>query len=200
MKKILLAILLMVFLVGCGNRFVCDGVAKANPELGYFKAYTSNISSHYNCEIRNITKMQLDKEAAEIKAENMRQLRLEWIECYDKGESHNYTFDLKEHYGYSCEQLEYINNHFILGAEQKDGGNLEGSFSDFLSSGHIKGEFFDWVNVENLATGQLIKEVSYQINCDNITLHPVDKFLGGKEISYYNEADFVMYYTENCLK
>lgn len=134
------------------------------------------------------------------------------LACYVNGSDVNIFYDLVGDYNLSCGKIEYLNDHFILGDSKRDGGSVSGSYSGFFSYGSVKGQFYDWVNVESVAIGKLPKEVSFHLNCVNSTKRVTgissdyfDNYVklivkDTKNISYYSESDFVMYYTDNCIE
>lgn len=136
---------------------------------------------------------------------------------------YNYSFDIIRDYNLSCERIAYINDHFIGKSRQVDGGYIEGSYSGFLSVGHVEGHLYQWVTEGVLATGQLIKYIEYYLDAYNSTLRPIgisacENYLyfdyrsyvspcmdfhidyeETKKVAYYSESDFVMYYISRCL-
>lgn len=199
----------------------CEGEAKGNPELYYYKYYDSNWSgTTYSCKIGNKTLDEINREKAAIERKAKNKRRQEIWDCYDAGEDHRDVYNLFEDYNYTCKKLKYINDHFILGSEQKDGGYLKGSYrnSGLFShgSGSIEGEFYDWVNTEISATGMLPEIITYHLDCNNGTLDKVVRTdysyynghkynqreyrLDTKKIDYYTESELVMYYVNNCIE
>jgi len=201
MKGKIALILLGLILIGLlgllfsnSNRLKCDGQVGSDPELYYQKNYWSNMSiSGYSCKIGNYTLDQLNYDVMVLERKRERLIAAEREQCYLAGRDYDFKFDLIEDYGFSCEQIGYINDHFILSSESKDGGSIDGRYSGFLSSGRIEGQFYDWVNTENLATGKIIKQTSYHLDCE-------DSMRDTKVVNYYSESDFIMYYSDHCLK
>lgn len=172
------------------------------------------IGNHTENEVKKLA--QLDAEKERIDAEKERKA------CYEKGKNYNLSFDLIEDYGLSCEQINYYNDHLILGSQQKDGGSIEVKYNGFFSSRSTKVQLYDWINVEYLATGRLVKNTQYHEDCRGETLYwqfqticndgkvfpdEVSSCYGGyfgqketKIINYYTESDFVFYYVNNCLE
>ena len=186
-----------------GGGVYCYGDIEGSPEL-YYLEHQMRVYSINDCQIGNRTQDKINKE------------------CYEEGKNINASFDLIEDYGFTCNQIEYINNHFILKSEQKDGGTIKGSSSGLFSSGHIEGKFYDWVNTDNLATGKLIKTAKYHLDCKDSTLfwkfqyicdsglvfpgetsncgNGRNRIKDTRKLTFYTESDFVMYYVDKCMK
>lgn len=202
----------------------CGGTPdKDNPELYYYKAYASNASNdmRYRCRVGNHTENQLIEQARQEQQKINEMKQAERKACYDKGQDYNVTLDLRGDYGFTCEQIEYVNDHFILGSERKSAGDVEIRHRTFFTSHTTKVKLYDWVNTEYLATGKLTKNAVYHRDCDGNTLYwkPQTICDNGKifpdEVSYcggaqtkvrdtmqktfYTEADFIMYYVDNCI-
>lgn len=212
MKKIIMIFSLITLLVsGClyeqfdnsdFSQRSCYGDVEGSPEL-YYLEYQDWVYDYSQCQTGNRTQDKINKE------------------CYEKGKNINTSFDLVSDYGFTCNQIKYINDHFILKAEQKDGGSIEGNTRGLFSSGYIEGKFYDWVNTENLATGKLIKTAKYHLDCKNSTLYWKVQYVCSngkvfpeetsscynghntirdtKILTYYTESDFVMHYANNCI-
>lgn len=213
MKKEIMLIGLVLFLSSCsyeqtqpstamGGTRPCYGSIEGSPEL-YYLDHQDWVYSNSQCQIGNSTEDKINKE------------------CYEKGENINASFDLIKDYGFTCNQIEYINNHFILKSERKDGGSIEGSTHGLFSSGHIEGKFYDWVNTENVATGKLIKTAKYHLDCKDSTLFWKSQYIcdsglvfpdetsncgnghnrvkDTRKLTFYTESDFVMYYVDKCV-
>lgn len=212
MKKInILHIILMILIASASVLTVNESIKISNCEGKYWFSNTKIYRGTYitNCEIIDLT-----EEEKQIKFnEGIRKQLQEKINedkiCFDKGKFYNESFDLKKDYGLTCEKIKYLNDHFVLGSEQKDGGYVRGSYSGFVSHGYVEGRLYDWVATENVATGLLVKEMSFHLNCNNETTRWVwdhdywyedgIKQIDTKKIIYYTEADFVMYYINNCV-
>lgn len=150
--------------------------------------YPSNYSRYPG--VYKLRSHQADKEAQERRqAQRMVEEEQKKIEqqCYNEGYDFNKSYDIILDYGLSCKKIAYINDHLI--DKKENGGYIEGSYSGFFSHGYIEGKF-DVVK-ESLAIGQLVKVVSYHVNCRNETLN--------KQTEYYDEAEFITYYVKRCL-
>jgi len=143
-------------------------------------------------------------------------------DCYNNGTDLSVYFDLIEDYNLSCDRIGYINDHLIKNHEKMDAGHLKGSYLGFLSDRHVRGQYYQWVTNENLATGRLVKNLTYHLDCNNETHHwytgtvcvsgkknPMEtpsclvKSEGKQDTrryKYYDEKDFVLYYVERCLE
>ena len=174
--------------------------------------------------VRSHAQDKIDADAAEVKriadekAETERKDKIK--ECYYAGQYYNYTMDIIDDYGYTCPKLSYINDHFIDSTRQVDGGYIEGSSYGLFSYGHIKGQLYAYVTEGVLATGQLIEHIEYNLDCENSTLGPEESncyysiyytYDGSynpqmscfrpetKQVDYYTESEFVMYYVDHCI-
>ncbi len=203
-KKILIIgfLLMLLFLVGCSNKLTCKGDVKGSDDLYYQKIHLSNISSDnsYYCKTRS--RAQDNFLAEQQKQENILQSIRK--ECYLAGKDYNKTFDLIVHYNLSCEKIAYINDHLLMSSNKRDAGNIKGEVNRFFSNGKLEGNFYQWVYDENLATGELVKNVAYHLDCNNTTSHwkkdiQTSKLRDTTVFEYYNEKDFVIYYTNNCI-
>lgn len=164
----------------------------------------SNISMFHKYTVVNRTQQELDRQQGLVIKEQNRKQELENQICYNQGYDVNISFDIQKDYGYSCNQLEYINDHFVDQVDQKDGGYIKGSGSGFgfgvsyigigFGSSHseIKGQFYEYIVTKVSATGHLVENVNYHITCKNETKNEV--------IDYYTEGEFVMYYVNNCIE
>ena len=145
--------------------------------------------SRVSCE----EELRVNEEHAERYRENQK-FNERRAECQKSGVHYNETFDIFEDYTYNCDKLEYINNHFIQKNDKKDVGYIRGSFSQgglFSSGGgSIEGKFYQYVSSEILATGQLMRHISY---CD------LNDELFDVKTDYYDTGEFVMYYVDNCI-
>lgn len=210
--SILLAIVFVTF-TGCiPNQYespfgfpeevYCYGDVKGSSEL-YYLGHQDSVYSYADCKKGNRT---LDR---------INQL------CYYNGSDHQDSFDLIEDYGFSCKQIEYINDHFVQEIEKKGSGEINGELNSFFSYGYINGKSYQWINKENLATGNLIKNAKYHLDCKNSTLFwkiqyicndgkvfpsETSQCIGGrnkikdtKELEYYSKEDFIMYYVDRCI-
>ena len=178
----------------------CEGEA-GSPELYYYKASYNSDSlffPNWNCGIGNHTQDKIAEQKRTIKAEEKAVVRLEKKQCYDEGSFHNFSFDLLKDYNFSCEVIDYYNSHLILGSERHEAGKIYGNVEGLFVYGTIKGQLYSWVNNEYLATGQVVKNISYHIDCNNKTVSWNGKET--KKIIFYSEKDFVNYYVNNCIR
>jgi hypothetical protein len=223
--KIMVVLSFMVLFSGCA-RINCEGSVDGSDDLYYYKHYTSNVSyggqaRAFECrtgsKLQDNIKTQQRQDSAKAASEALQQRR----DCYEAGQYHNHTFDLMNDYDFSCDQIEYMNDHFILELEQKNAGSIKGSSSSFFGYGKLEGQFFQWINAEHLAVGQLPKQISYHLNCDNTTtfwrvqklctngkIFPdevssctlaKEGLLDTTRVQYYTKSDFIMYYTNKCI-
>ena len=181
---------------------------------------TNIVGGKYHFEIRTHSQDKIDEDnrIKKVKEREIKQSQSQ--ECYDKGQDFNYSFDIIKDYGFNCQKLAYINDHFIDKTRQVDGGYIDGSYSGFFSYGHIEGRLYQYVTEGVLATGQLVKSISYHLDCENSTLNPivlihncygygygrldgncnyVESRIETKVINYYTESEFVMYYVNKCI-
>ena len=179
------------------------------------KIYDSNLTnSLYHYEIRSYIQDKINQdEQNRIRKEQIENTR-KLEDCFNDGQWYNQSFDIIKDYGLNCDKLRYINDHLIDKSRQVDGGYIDGSYSGFLSYGHIEGHIYQYVTEGVLATGQLPKNISYHIDCQNSSLglpHPdfnhwtyqsqPDQVRDEtKLINYYTESEFVMYYVNRCIK
>jgi hypothetical protein len=222
----LITIILIIALFWGGNPIsTCEGDLRGT-DLYEYEDYgrCSNWSGSFcipECKVGNHTLDAINKKAREEATAKEQKEQEERKACYDAGKDYNLTFDLIEDYNLSCAKIQYLNDHFLLSAEQKDGGYIDGSSYGLFSSGHIEGKFYDWVNTEVVATGKLVKEMKFHLDCKNSTMfwRSVLRCSDGKifpdeinycengvdatnttKIIYYTEADFVVYYTDRCIR
>lgn len=162
-------------------------------ELYCMKTYRTNFTNEFpHWEIRNRTQDTIDMQAAEAAYLRAKQEEIRQQACYAQGYDVSYVFDVLENYNLSCQKIAYINDHLITHPEQHDGGYIEGSYSGLISSGHLRGNLYSWVNQEVLATGQLVQNVSYHVDCEGKETEKI--------VDYYTENEFVMYYVDHCIQ
>lgn len=163
--------------------------------------YYSNLSNDYSIswEVKSKSQDLINEENRRIAQEKTKEQQKIKQECYDNGEDYNISLDIINDYGYNCKKIEYINDHFIDKTRQVDGGYIEGSSSGFVlgytigfNSGYTSGKFYDYVTERVLATGQLVENTQFHIDCNG------EK--SNEKINYYTESEFVMYYVDNCIK
>ena len=155
---------------------------------GYYNSnYTNSLKSYVLRSHLQDQKDALDESIRRLKLEKEIQLEQE---CYNKGFDYNKSFDIQLDYNLSCTKLDYINNHLIDVIKEGKGGYISGHYSALLSHRNIEGRFN--IVQRSLATGKLVKSMSGHINCRNET--------SNAEIRYYDESEFVLYYTERCLQ
>jgi predicted small secreted protein len=148
--------------------------------------------SDYKWVIKSHKQDAIDSENYRISQEKIRLENEIRQKCYDDGKDYNFSFDIKKDYNFSCKKIEYINDHFIDKTRQMDGGYISGYFSGLLSYGYIQGQLYEYVTERILATGQLVQNISYHLDCNNVK--------SNEQIDYYTESKFVMYYVEECIK
>ncbi len=158
-------------------------------------------------QVRNKTQERLDNERVELEKANQAKKEAQDRLCYVQGYNVNKSLDIMKDYNLSCAKLGYINDHFIDKVTKEDGGYIHGKSSGSVfgfgvgssfgfvsgsSHGEINGQMYQYVATHVLATGQLARQVQFHVNCqENVSDINID---------YYNEADFVMYYTNRCIK
>ena len=220
-------VLLMLPIENPLNTTACDMRSWFDSDKYSYNA--ENRSDWFSCGIGSLEKDNERRERnAEQKAKN-HQAYLIRKACFDSGQ--NVTIenqDLREDYGFSCEQIAYINDHLIHGTEKVDAGKTtttsvsRGLFHYTRTT--TASQHYAWIDKYNLATGALLKNATFHLDCQNSTLfHSArTKCEGGTywdynhkenycrsskkerpdtlEASYYTEADFVLYYVDHCLK
>jgi hypothetical protein len=178
------------------------------------KISDSNLTnSLYHYEEKSHKQIIIDNSNAEKQRKELDKKNKEAQDCFNKGKWYNQSFDILKDYGFNCAKLEYINDHLIDKSRQVDGGYITSDDYGFLglSRNHVDVHIYQWVTEGILATGQLLKNISYHIDCNNSTLTPdcFDGWYGGdetklcrsdtKQIDYYTEGEFVMYYVNRCI-
>ena len=197
------------FGIGCHIKSYFD------KDLYCIKDYKSNITnSDFEYVARSHKQDKLNEEVRAQRQKELDESNKKNKECFDKGKYYNKSFDIFNDYNLDCKKLAYINDHLIDKSRQVDGGYIDGSYHGLFSYGHIEGRMYDWVTEGILATGQLVKNISYHLDCENSTLSlPRDDFEhwtyqpqppktrdDTKVIEYYTESEFVMYYVTKCIE
>lgn len=111
--------------------------------------------------------------------------------CYNSGKDYDYNFTIFGNYNLSCAKIAYLNDHYVDEVKQLNGGYIKGSYSGFVSHGGIEGHLYQYVVVGNLATGKLMKHISYHLDCNNQTSNKVEE--------YFTKEEFVMTYVDKCI-
>jgi hypothetical protein len=178
----------------------CHIKAAFSDDLYCNEYYTSNISNAFSSyEIRSHNQDKINAEnRIKQQEEAAKQAEIQQ-KCYAAGKDYNLSFDIIKDYGYTCPKLQYINDHFIDKTRQVDGGYIEGSsfgmyagFGIGISSGYVEGKLYQYVTERVSATGQLVQNMKYHINCNEIKSNEI--------IDYYTESEFVMYYVDKCIQ
>lgn len=156
----------------------------------YYTNVTGNFKKEwvlrsYKADAEAEAQRQAEIENARIEAEKNRI-------CYEAGYEINESFDIMEDYELTCPKLEYINDHFVDNIQKLDGGYIKGDINGFLLWGDIGGQLYNHVVTRISATGQLVQSYNSWVDCAG-THHNV-------KIDMYNEAEFVMYYVNNCVE
>ena len=151
-----------------------------------------------------------------INAEKREEEKIIWrekydkkIACYNEGYNYSESFDIFEDYNLTCRKIAYLNDHLMDNFGKKDGGYIRGSFRGFLSSGHVEGKSYEYINDRVVATGKLIEKIEYHVDCENSTnkFTLVSDYHRGwyfdsedtTKIDYFTEEEFVMAYVDECL-
>lgn len=111
--------------------------------------------------------------------------------CYDAGHFINETFEIGD-YGFNCAKIDYINDHLMDNFKQMDGGYISGRLSGLFSSGSVDGQMYAYVNDRVVATGKLVQNINYHLDCEDVKHN--------EQIDYFTEEEFVMYYVEECIE
>ncbi len=177
--------------------FVCKTQALFNSDSYCYQNYDyngrmSNVSNgDYDWEIRSHKQNEIDK-LNRREANRKKQLELDkQKQCYDEGYLINESFNISE-YGLNCKKIAYLNDHLMDNFKKKDSGYISGSYSGLLSRGYVNGKMYQYINDRVLATGMLVQNINYHVDCE-------DK-KHNEKIDYYTEEEFVMYYVEECIK
>lgn len=153
-----------------------------------------------------------DRINSEKRAEEKRKIDEEQqkkIACYASGYDYNESFDIFDDYNLTCKKIAYLNDHLMDNFEKKDGGYIRGSYSGFLSHGSVEGKSYEYINERIVATGKLIENIKYHVDCENSTnkyilthdyhrgtyFQPQDT----TKIDYFTEEEFVMTYVDRCI-
>lgn len=203
-----LYLMLMIFsiVIWFALNLVCGINCKVSSKLDFNsdtyckEYYTSNLTNSLPSYVKASHKQDIiDAENNQRAWEEQKRIAEQNRLCYEAGKDVAYSFDIKQSYGYNCQKLAYINDHFVDKTRQVDGGYIEGHQSGFgigiwgfgYSSGYIEGQLYDYVTERVSATGMLVQNISYHLNCNQIKSNEV--------IDYYTESEFVMYYVDNCI-
>lgn len=155
---------------------------------GYYSSnYTNELKSYVLRSHKQDIIDELNKRLTDLRLIEMEKMDLE---CYNKGYDYNLSFDIQRDYNLSCVKLDYLNDHLIDNIKEGGGGYISGRYSGFLSHGSIDGRFN--IVQKSLAVGKLVKSMSGHVDCNNQT--------SNNQIDYYDESEFVIYYTERCLQ
>lgn len=164
----------------------CMEKIKDDPDMDCKRSAPSN----HTAEVTRYTVYNKTKERIESELRQKEQAERE--ACYNSGKDIHLSFDIKDDYGYSCEQLAYINDHFIDQTDRLDSGYINYLRDGFFSDEHLNVQLYDYVTERVLATGQLVQSINYHLDCNDSK--------SGETVEYWSESKFVMYYVENCLK
>ena len=221
------SILLVIFclaitllLTGCwydSPKANCEKSIKNNPDLYCYNRWYGVMNNGDDWDdgwaVGSHTTDSVNAEAERARAQARK-------ECYDSGKDYAYSFDIMRDYNLTCSKIAYINDHLIDQTRQVDGGYISGYYSGFFSGGYVEGHLYQYVTEGILATGQLVENISYHIDCHNSTEPLEGQCNGGGRCSsnggpwhcceggpmdtvitnYYSESDFVMYYVNKCVK
>lgn len=163
----------------------------------YHKPYTgryqnlSSSPSYDGWEMKSHKQDEVNRLGRERVKEEQKQARLKQKQCYDSGYFVNESFKVSD-YGLTCKKIAYLNDHLMDNFEQRDGGYISGSYSGFLSHGSVSGKSYEYVNERVLATGMLIENINYHVDCNQVKHN--------EKIDYFTEEEFVMYYVNQCVE
>ena len=197
-----------------GDSWGCRWDARASEELECRETNEPNYfggGEQLTYIVINLTEEKIRKEKLSQRRAKFHEKKDKIIACYDAGEDIVIGFDLKEDYNLTCEKLKYVNDHFLITAEKRDGGSISSSsYSSglFHSNSHtFRANIIAWVGTSAAPTGELPKELSYHLDCENTTFkYSFDEGrlrLESKDttkLKYYSESDLIMYYTDNCVE
>lgn len=222
---IALILTFLLYLVFIKTETYCKIKIRGDSDKYCFKVrlhgYYENVSGYYygtEWVIRSHKQDKIDEENRLAHLKEIDEFNKNADECFNSGQWFNQSFDIMKDYNLTCIKLQYINDHLIDKSRQMDGGYISGSYSGFLSYGQIEGKMYDYATEGVLATGQLPERIIYHIDCQNSTLtkdyYQDSRWYAGdsnyvgmrdlsrsdiKEIDYYTESEFVMYYVNNCI-
>ncbi len=185
-------IILIAFLLSLvGIESTCNIKEKFNDDLYCIKHYRNNLSNSFDGWVERSHEADRiylleQEEKRKIQAEKDKEIQ----KCYDEGYLVNETFTIKD-YGLSCRKVDYLNDHLMDSFEKKDGGYVSSSYRGFFSSRSTKTQIYQYINDRVMATGQLIENINYHIDCKGIKHN--------ENIDYFTEEEFVMYYVERCI-
>jgi hypothetical protein len=172
--------------------------------LGYDCNWSSNAIQ--TLVLKSHAQDKMDKENRQIRAKQQQEESDRRTACFNAGKDYSYNFTIFGNYNLSCKKVAYINDHLIDKTKQVEGGYIKGSYSGFLSSGYVEGHLYSYITEGVLATGQLIKHISYHLDCENNTEYTSDnswhqiETVDTKQIEYFTESEFVMEYVNKCIK
>ncbi len=152
---------------------------------------SSNVTYDKSWEVRSHEQDRLNNLARQEAIELEKQKQEEFQRCYDSGYFVNESFTFID-YGLTCKRIDYLNNHLMDNFEKMDAGSISGRYSGFFSSGSISGSSYQYVDERVVATGQLIENINYQVDC-NGNKH-------NEQIDFLTEEEFVMYYVMECVE
>ncbi len=178
-------LIMVIFILSAfGIESTCNIKEKFNEDMYCSKYYKSNLSnsgydwverSHEADRIYLLEQAEKDKEVQK---------------CYDSGRFVNESFTIKD-YGLNCRKIDYLNDHLMDDFERKDGGYISVVRNGFFTYTKTEAQLYEYVNDRVLATGKLVKDIKYHLDC-NEKKH-------NEQINYFTEEEFVMYYVERCI-
>ena len=189
--KIILGVMVLIVVFSAldfisGNYISCH-IKSISSDKYCQVTYLSNISNYQVYEVRSYKAELLKERQRQIQEVERKENKAKEQRCYEEGYDYQKDLDIIRDYGLSCKRIAYINDHLI--DERINGGYIKGSYSGFFSHVSIEGSFD--IMKDSLATGKLIQNISYHINCRNETIN--------QKIDYYDESEFVLYYVQRCL-
>lgn len=167
-----------------------DAYCYHNPYIGRHSNVTGS-PKYDGWEIRSHKQDELNRLESERIKEEKRQFKIKQKQCYDSGYFVNESFEVED-YGLTCKKIDYLNDHLMDNFEKRDGGYISGSYSGFLSRGSVKGKSYEYVNERVLATGMLIEDINYHVDCNEVKHN--------ENVDYFTEEEFVMYYVDECVE
>lgn len=195
-----IGVLIMCLFLGYMNGWGCKTKALFDKDIYCYQISYDNRTNALLEWVQGSHKQdQINAENQARIVEEARRQQEAAAKCYKEGKDYNYSFDIIENYNLSCIKVAYINDHFIDKTRQVDGGYISGGSSGIfvglfgvgVSSGHVEGHLYQYVTERVLATGTLVQNIQYHLDCNEVKSKEV--------IDYYTESEFVMYYVDKCL-
>lgn len=191
--KVVRLILLTVFAIVLLSPCNLEGVFSKDKYCYHIPSYSNTTyGSNYNgWDLRSHEQDRINAQINKQRLETEKIMREEFKICYDAGSLINESFTIKD-YDLNCEKIDYLNDHLMDNFEKRNAGYISVSYDGFFTSRSTKSELYQYVNDRILATGQLIENINYWVDCNENKHH--------ENIDHFTEEEFVMYYVEECIE